>query len=169
MTIEEIKEAIDNKKPIYVVFKCYEYDSMKKYHYEIKELRKPRLGKDETKVITQDHILDSSAFNKFFTNTEDAEEYIKYGEVEKIETFPFVPYEELEDSFINFQQSDGEYKVLEINHISLDVQIDKKYKYPKIELSVEYDIKDVIESLELNRENYHKLLDEAIKMWKGEE
>lgn len=97
------------------------------------------------------------SLKSLFEIKEEAEEYIKYGNITKTEKFPYVSWEELcKGAVIAFKDRYG---------LPYCCEVDNRFVFVyKLHL-----IKTWIFKERLTRENYHKALDLCVKLWKGEE
>lgn len=120
--------------------------------------------KDYIDVITA-YLSDADWFGyeNVFETEEEAKEYLKYGNITRTEKFPYISWEELNKDFQNFKN--GTYIVAKYQYLfSLNIEVNKPIISQIILVTNDEDYK-----WNYSKENYHKALDLAVKLFKGEE
>lgn len=99
------------------------------------------------------------SLKSLFETKEEAEEYLKYGNITRTEKFPYVSWEEFcEGKRVVFDGKNGFSYCCELGYIN---QIFVVIYKPLLD--------GCIFREPLTRENYHKALDICVKLWKGGE
>ena len=94
-----------------------------------------------------------------FESKEDMEEYLEFANIERIEKFPYVSYEDFcKGKRMRFDGKNGFSYCCELGYINQRFVVIYK---PLLD--------GCIFREPLTRENYHKALDICVKLWKGEE
>lgn len=124
-------------------------------------------GSDE---IEKNHLVELSVnkwgnthtsytFDMLFEDRLEAEEFLKYGNVTRIEKFPYVSWEEF--------CKDGHLQFLNFAHKWCCIYMDKDFLYLVRYYGKRH--RETYMKLNVSKENYLKALDIAVKLFKGEE
>lgn len=98
-------------------------------------------------------------YKNLFETKEEAEEYLKYGNITRTEKFPYVSWKEFcEGKRMRFDGKNGSCYCCELEYI--------KERFVVIYKPL---LDGCIFREPLTRENYHKALDICVKLWEGEE
>lgn len=104
-----------------------------------------------------------------YETEEEASEYLKYGDVTRTEKFPYVSWEEFckFDKTIKFFNKEIKYSMYvfvknkNTNNCRIIIYADDYTKFRAQDW--------IVFDQPLTQENYHKALDLAVRLWKGEE
>lgn len=146
---ERLKELLKEEVTIYRVNGYVEEIYLNEYDFETTD-----------KELVFNYKIYAIRLDDLFETEEEAKEYLKYGNVTRTEKFPYVSWEEFckGEQIVFTGKNDEKFVMFRYN---LDA------RHPFIVINAERSNEWCRFKEPLTRENYHKALDLAVKLFKG--